>query len=165
MWCLLINYYAINGGIMIITTNSSNNIAHYIMKYFVYNSILLVITEKQLQHITTHVCCSRSAVFEWVDITSSVACTVFYQKPLHWHHNERDGVSNHLRIDCLFNRLFRRRSKKISKLGVTGPCEGNSPVTGEFPAQRASGTGNVSIWWRHHDIARQCQYTNVADYG
>ena len=26
------------------------------------------------------------------------------------------------------------------------------PVTGEFPAQRASNTENVSIWWRHHDI-------------
>ena len=38
----------------------------------------------------------------------------------------------------LLNRLFRRRSKKTSKLCVTGLCEGNSPVTGEFPAQRAS---------------------------
>ena len=26
----------------------------------------------------------------------------------------------------------------------------NSPVTGEFPAQRVSNTENVSIWWRHH---------------
>ena len=37
-----------------------------------------------------------------------------------------------------FNRLFRRRSKKTSKLRVTGLYSGNSPVTGEFPAQRAS---------------------------
>ena len=29
---------------------------------------------------------------------------------------------------------------------------GNSPVTGEFPAQRASNAQNVSIWWCHHDI-------------
>ena len=35
-------------------------------------------------------------------------------------------------------RLFRRRSKKTSKLHFTGLCEGNSPVTGEFPSQRAS---------------------------
>ena len=33
------------------------------------------------------------------------------------------------------NRLFRRRSKKTSKLRVTSLCAGNSPVTGEFPAQ------------------------------
>ena len=29
-------------------------------------------------------------------------------------------------------------------------CAGNSPVSGEFPAQRASNPENVSIWWRHH---------------
>ena len=35
---------------------------------------------------------------------------------------------------------FRRRSKKTSKLGVTGLCAGNSPGTGEFPTQMASYT-------------------------
>ena len=44
-----------------------------------------------------------------------------------------------------------RRSKKTSKLRVTGLCVGNSPVTGEFPAQRASNAENVSIWLRHHE--------------
>ena len=48
----------------------------------------------------------------------------------------------------------RRRSKETSKLCATGLCAGNSPVTGEFPAQRASDAAsnakNVSIWWRHH---------------
>ena len=39
---------------------------------------------------------------------------------------------------------------KTSKLRVTGLCEENSSVTGEFPAQRASNAENVSIWWRHH---------------
>ena len=53
---------------------------------------------------------------------------------------------------CLLNRLFRRRSKKTSKLRVTGLCAGNLPVTGEFPAQMASNAENVSIWWRHHVI-------------
>ena len=42
------------------------------------------------------------------------------------------------------------RSKETSKLCVTGLCEGNSAMTGEFPAQRASNTEHVSIWWRHH---------------
>ena len=49
-----------------------------------------------------------------------------------------------------YNRLFRRRSTKTSKLRVTGLCVGNSPVTGEFPAQRTSNAENVSIWRRHH---------------
>ena len=46
---------------------------------------------------------------------------------LHWRHNERDSVSNHQPHDCLLNRLFRRRSKKTSKLRVTGLCVGKSP--------------------------------------
>ena len=71
---------------------------------------------------------------------------------LQWRHNEHDCVSNHQPHDCLLKRLIRRRSKKTSKLRVTGLCEGNSPgSTGEFPAQRASNVENVSIWWRHHD--------------
>ena len=57
---------------------------------------------------------------------------------LEWRHNGRDGVSNHQPRYWLLNRLFRRRSKKTSKLRVTGLCAGNSPVTGKFPAQRAS---------------------------
>ena len=48
-------------------------------------------------------------------------------------HNGLESVSNHQPHDCFLNRLFRRRSKKTSKLRVTGPCEGNSPGTGEFP--------------------------------
>ena len=68
-------------------------------------------------------------------------------------HNARDGVSNHQPHDCLLNRLFRRRSKKTSKLRVTGLCVRNSPVIGEFPTQMASNAENISIWWRHHGAA------------
>ena len=52
--------------------------------------------------------------------------------------------------DCLLSRLYKRRSKETSKLRVTGLCAGNSPGTGEFPAQMASYAENVSIRWRHH---------------
>ena len=47
--------------------------------------------------------------------------------PLQWRHNDHDGVPNHQPHDCLLNRLFRRRSKKTSKLRVTGLCVGSSP--------------------------------------
>ena len=50
-----------------------------------------------------------------------------------------------------------RRSKKTSKFRVTGLCAGNSPVTGEFPAQRASNAENISIWWRHHVMVNSLQ--------
>ena len=72
------------------------------------------------------------------------------------HNNDviMSGIAsqNHQPHDCLLNCLFRRRWKKPSKLRVTSLCAGNSPVTGEFPAQKASNAENVSIWWRHHHI-------------
>ena len=71
---------------------------------------------------------------------------------LHLRHNGHDSVSNHQPHGCLLNRLFTRRSKKISKLRVTGLCAGNSPETGEFPAQIAINAENVSIYWRHHGL-------------
>ena len=63
-------------------------------------------------------------------IQSSLYCH-FYRhsldSSLQWRHNDHDGVSNHKHHGCLLHRLFRRRSKKTSKLRVTGLCEGNSP--------------------------------------
>ena len=78
----------------------------------------------------------------------------YWQLPwlsLQWRHNGHDGVSNHKPHHCSLNRIFSRRSKKTSKLRFTGLCTGNSPVTSEFPAQMASNTENVSIWWCLHD--------------
>ena len=84
--------------------------------------------------------------------TGKINMFSFIFQSLRWRHNGRDGVSNHQPHDCLLNRLFGRRSKKTSKLRVTGLCVGNSPVTGEFRAQMASDAENVSIWWRHHVV-------------
>ena len=73
-----------------------------------------------------------------------------WRDSLQWRHNDHDGVSNHQPHGCLLNRLFRRRSKKKSKLPVTGLCVGNSPGPVNSPHQRASYAENVSIRWRHH---------------
>ena len=88
---------------------------------------------------------------------SVMNCDVWYadicciQSTLRWRHDERDGVSNHQPQDYLLNRLFRHTWEITSKLRVTGLCEGNSPVTGKFPTQRASNAKSASIWWRHHE--------------
>ena len=83
---------------------------------------------------------------------------------LSWHdYNERDGVSNHRRLDCLRNRLFRRRSKKTSKLCYTCLYEGTPPVTGGFPSQRTSNAQNVSILWRHK-IAPNIEANNTFQF-
>ena len=101
-----------------------------------------------------------------LDMTLSTTLTLCY-KPmaytLLWRHNEHDSVSNYQPHSCLLNRLFRRRSKKTSKPCVTGLCVGNSPGTGEFPAQRASNAENVSIWWRHH-VNATFKRVNFYDY-
>ena len=61
-----------------------------------------------------------------------------------------------------------RRSKKTSKLRVTGLCAGNSPGTGEFPSQRTGNAEYVFIWWRHyasltvtHILSGTPQWTNM----
>ena len=87
----------------------------------------------------------------WLVHKSDMSLSSITLSPLRWRHNDHAGVSNHQPHGCLLNRLFRRKSKKTSKLRVTGLCAGNSPGTGDFPAQMASYAENVSIWWRHHD--------------
>ena len=82
---------------------------------------------------------------------SSFEMTSPFRWPLQWRHNVHNGVSNHRHFDCLLSRMFRCRSKKTSKLRVTGLCEGNPPVTSGFPSQRASNAENISILWRHRD--------------
>ena len=85
--------------------------------------------------------------------------------PLQRRHGEPNDISHHQRLDCLLNRLFRRRSTKTSKLPVTGLCAGNSTVTGEFPAQRTSNAEIFSFddvimqWW--HDIGWSSWFSNV----
>ena len=86
------------------------------------------------------------------DRVPSISYTIYLIFTLQWRHNGRGSVSNHQPHHCLLNRWFRRRSKKTSKLCVTGLCARNSPGTGEFPAHMASNAENVSIWWRHHEM-------------
>ena len=59
-------------------------------------------------------------------------CNLTRFSSLRWSHNGRDSVSNH----CLLHRLFRRRSKKTSKLRVTGLCVGNSSGPVNSPHKR-----------------------------
>ena len=95
-------------------------------------------------HLLRWFCFQRMAAStKHLYICAVVVCSA---EKIQWRHNGRDGIWNPQPHDC----LFRRRSKKTSKLRVTGLCAGNSPATGEFPAQMARKAENVSIWWRHH---------------
>ena len=104
------------------------------------------------------------------DLIFSKACRLLILSlPSHsfqWRHNERDDVSNHRRLNILLNRLFRRLSKKTSKLRVTGLCEWNPPGAGWFPSQRTSNAANVSIWWRYRAATQlKIGYPTINIYG
>ena len=73
-------------------------------------------------------------------------------RPLQWRHNGHDGVSYHQPHHCLLNRLFSADQRKYQSSASLAFCDGNSPVTGEFPAQMASNAENVYIWRRHHAL-------------
>ena len=79
-----------------------------------------------------------------------------------WRHNECAGVSNHQRHDCLLNRLFRRRSKKTSKLCFTGLCGGiprwtlNSPQ--KWPVTRKMFPFDDVIMF-HTYLQKICSYS------
>ena len=71
---------------------------------------------------------------------------------LQWRHDERGGVSNHQPCDCFLNRFFQAQIKENTKDPRYWSLWRNSPVTGEFPAHRASNAENNFIWWRHHEL-------------
>ena len=70
---------------------------------------------------------------EWCFLVNNIQCDfemeslkrTYSHATLQWLHNERDGISNHQRLNCLLNRLFRRRSNKTLNHHITGLCEGN----------------------------------------
>ena len=117
---------------------------------------LLKIKPCEISFFVTYVSVAQSflkPLYNWDGCYGRTRLLAIWMKTslaLHRRHNERDCVSDHQPHDCLLNCLFKRRSRKTSKLRVTGFRVGISPMTGEFPAQRASKAENVSIWWRHH---------------
>ena len=72
-----------------------------------------------------------------------------------WHYNDviMDMIASQITSPTIvYSAVYSDADQSIqSKLRVTGLCVGNSPGTGEFPAQMASNAENVSIWWRHHE--------------
>ena len=58
----------------------------------------------------------------------------------------------------------RRRSKKTSKLSANGLCVGNSPVTGEFPAQMASTAEKCFHLMTSSCVTRDCPNIKMQSY-
>ena len=132
-------YSAKSSGVMA-TSHEHHGVSNYWHPDNLLNNLFEVTIKAILTLIISTLITSQKArKAGWVALSS-----------LQWRHNEGGSVSNNQRLHCLLNC---RISKKTSKLRITDLCVGNSPVTGEFPAQKASNAENVSIWWRHHNDA------------
>ena len=68
---------------------------------------------------------------------------------LQWRHNERDGVSNHLRLKLFAQSFVQVQIKKNIKAPRHWSLWRES--TGDIPSQRANNAEIVSMWWRHHE--------------
>ena len=47
------------------------------------------------------------------------------------------------------SKVYSSKQQKHQNFALLALCEGNPPVTGEFPQQMASNAESVSMWWRH----------------
>ena len=122
------------------------------------NHTAMILTIRRLMDIETAYWKLSISISPHIHVPWNEYVSVNTQPPdpsyaLHWRNTDRDGVSNHRRLDCLLNRLYGRRSKKTSTLRVTGLCEGNPSVTDVLPSPSASNAKNVSLWRRHHGCA------------
>ena len=53
-------------------------------------------------------------------------------------------------LTIVYSTVYSGADQRTHESSVSLAFVGNSPVTGEFPAQMASNAENASIWWRHH---------------
>ena len=69
---------------------------------------------------------------------------------LQWRHNERDGISNHRRVDCL--PFVQAQIKENIKASHRWPLW--EEFTGDrwLPCTKTSNAENVPIWWHHYVI-------------
>ena len=102
---------------------------------------------------------TEGLTFMVLDDLDKINKTSFLRYPRNWcanvspcrrHHNyvvhECHGVSNHQQIN-----LFMLTIRKHQTPEILVPCEGNQPVTGEFPSQRTSNAESVSMTWRRYE--------------
>ena len=84
------------------------------------NKIILMSTIVIILHVCT---CIRIQMTVKSPKKSALTSEPQNVSPLEWRQNGLDSVSKHQPHDCLLHRLFRRGSKKTSKIRITGLCE------------------------------------------
>ena len=84
----------------------------------------------------------KSDVNIWVILVVNIFSLLCVYVSLQWRHNERDGVWNHRRLNCLLNCYFRRRSQQNIKAPPHWPLWGEWPVNSP---QKVSNKGNDDV--------------------
>ena len=111
----------------------------------VKKSILNLMTSWPQSHDWLKHWSQRTYNTSYLEKFPSRMCILTYWVSKQWSHNGCNSISIHRHLHYLLNRLFRRRSKKTSKLCVTALCLGNPPVTDGFPSQRARNVENFQF--------------------
>ena len=131
--------------VCLVTTNNGTISKYGLYAQKLWTNDTLVLNSPLNCHIWTNSWKSRNGkpcywhLIYIIDTFALEARTLLQQRTngaLQWRHNGHDDVSNHQPHGRLLNRLFRRRSKKTSKLRVTGLCVGISPGPHKGPVTR-----------------------------
>ena len=85
-------------------------------------------------------------------ISNTTPGSISWVFTLQWRHNRHDSVSNHQPYDCLLTVYSDADQRKNQSSASLAFVRGIDRGTGEFPAQMASNTENVSICWRLHEV-------------
>ena len=132
--------------------NCSNKSGNNTFSGCFYLTIILIPLNFHVCHFTNNDFSVHSCAYSFKDhFRNSLIIEIAFLKSLPWRHNGHPDVSNHRRLDSLFNYLFRLKSKETWITALLALCEGKPPVTGGFPSQRASNVEIVCTWWHNHD--------------
>ena len=97
----------------------AQNITPFSTPFFCADIVFFLLEEIIISSSVTYVCEKpyetgkiRYVSYKMIMASDNIVVT------LQWRHNGWHGVSNHHYINCLLNRLFKRKRKKTSELGV-----------------------------------------------
>ena len=99
---------------------------------------------------------SRLPVHVSTDGLQLEQCMLDIRRPRTWLWNvitmtsqRRNDVFCQRWFDCLFNNLYRLKTKTVSKLSITDFSWGHPPITDRYPLQRVSNVESVHMVWFH----------------
>ena len=105
------------------------------------------IRRNMLWYYGTYACKDTGTKFNLLLLIRVICSKYWYVVPSHYGDVIMSAMASHITsIEIVYSNVYSN-----IKAPSHWPLCGDSPGTGEFPAQKASDAENVSIWWRHHE--------------